>query len=628
MLLTIGGSLISILIILSVVSWFSTKSIMVKELRQKSRIKVEIASRHINSWLRKRGQILQAVADREEIQWSSKDLKQEFFKVLMTRYKKDGISTIYMGMEDGDYATGTYRIPPPEYIAKKRPWYIAAKKKGSLVFTKPYIDWLTKRYVLTVAVPIYVNGKLMGVIAMDTFMDDIVTTVKELRIGKDSSAYVVNTSGVYMTHQDIRSVGRQDISKTSDFSHFEDFKRRPMGQLFSNTKVYEIEDYTILSPIAITGWTVIFHLPFSQVNSPLKRLAKILLGIITLAILFITLAIFLISYRITKPVLSLAEEAGNVAAGNYDVEMVVNTRDELGYVAHCFNDMTEGLRDREFIKSTFGRYVSKDVMQEILSGNIELGGEKMELAVLFSDIRGFTSISEDMDPMELVTILNGYFDQMDRAISKEGGSINKYMGDGILAIFGAPQPLENPSTSAVAAAMEKIENLKLFNKEKNLDLRIGIGVHTGEAVVGNIGSEARTEYTVIGDTVNLGARVESLTKLYGKEILITNSTRQKLDSQKYLCCLVDKVKVKGKNRAVTLYSPHKLTDLPADLQKEITQTNNLMERYFKGEFSQVKQDLLIKSNLDTHLKLILSRSEEYTKNPPPNWDGVSTMTKK
>ena len=199
----------------------------------------------------------------------------------MARYIVDGISTIYMGLEDGGYATGTYRIPPPQYVARERPWYRAAKRAGEVVFTKPYVDWVTGKAVLTVAAPVYHKGRLMGVIAMDTFMDQVVQTVEELRIGEESFAYVMDENGLFMTHPAAASVGRLNVSLTHDFSLFKKFKRADMQMAKGNAVLYVDRDYAVLAAIPVTRWIVMFHLPFSEVNRPLNRLTLILFLVIT-----------------------------------------------------------------------------------------------------------------------------------------------------------------------------------------------------------------------------------------------------------------------------------------------------------------------------------------------------------
>jgi adenylate cyclase len=191
----------------------------------------------------------------------------------------------------------------------------------------------------------------------------------------------------------------------------------------------------------------------------------------------------------------------------------------------------QGVRERRRVTGLFARYVSPDVVRELvdISEELVVGGERREISVLFSDIRGFTTLSEGLDPAELVNQLNEYFEEMTEAIEWERGTLDKFIGDGLMAIFGAPlhQPDHADRACAVALAMcERLDELNVGRTERGLpQLAIGIGVHTGEAIVGNIGSPARrVEFTAIGDTVNLASRLESNTKTVGARILVSNET--------------------------------------------------------------------------------------------------------
>ena len=213
-------------------------------------------------------------------------------------------------------------------------------------------------------------------------------------------------------------------------------------------------------------------------------------------------------------------------------------------------------KEKRRIKSIFKHYVSEEVVEELLKypGEIPLGGNRVEVTVLFADIRGFTALSEKRDPRQVVSILNSYFAVMANIILKNKGTLDKYIGDGILAFFGAPIAREEHAALAVNSAIEMISMLDLLNKELMLDLplRIGIGIHSGEAVVGNIGSERKMEYTIIGDTVNTASRVEDITKELQANILITEETFSRL---KILDNITPEkeITLRGKTQPIKLY---------------------------------------------------------------------------
>lgn len=213
-------------------------------------------------------------------------------------------------------------------------------------------------------------------------------------------------------------------------------------------------------------------------------------------------------------------------------------------------------KEKRRIKSIFKHYVSEEVVEELLKypGEIPLGGNRVEVTVLFADIRGFTALSEKRDPRQVVSILNSYFAVMANIILKNKGTLDKYIGDGILAFFGAPIAREEHAALAVNSAIEMISMLDLLNKELMLDipLRIGIGIHSGEAVVGNIGSERKMEYTIIGDTVNTASRVEDITKELQANILITEETFSRLKIRDNITPEKE-ITLRGKTKPIKLY---------------------------------------------------------------------------
>lgn len=212
------------------------------------------------------------------------------------------------------------------------------------------------------------------------------------------------------------------------------------------------------------------------------------------------------------------------------------------------------------ITALFGRYVTPELVHRIVASpeSVALGGQRLRVTIMFSDIRGFTSLSEGMEPQELAGLLSRYLDGMSRAIVDHAGIVDKYLGDGIMALFGAPLPDPEHPAHACDAALAKLEALDQFNErclsEGLIDQRfeVGIGLNTGFAAVGNLGSELRMDYTALGDEVNLAARLEGLTKAYGVACLISDATRQGL-GDRFLLRELDEVRVKGRSAAVTIY---------------------------------------------------------------------------
>jgi adenylate cyclase len=243
----------------------------------------------------------------------------------------------------------------------------------------------------------------------------------------------------------------------------------------------------------------------------------------------------------------------------------IRTGDELDDLAAGFNKMVDGLIERDKLKTTMGKYMTASVMDRLLSGKVQLGGETLTVTILFSDIRSFTTISEKMNAQELVGLLNEYFTEMVGIVMDGNGVVDKYIGDAIMAVFGAPVPKPDDAKNAVIAAVRMRQGLRVLNQRLAArgvpELRTGIGIHTGEVVAGNIGSERRMEYTVIGDAVNLASRLESSTKDLGVHVLISEDT-WKLVKDVVVTRPVKEITVKGRKQPVMTYEVLGVTGEP------------------------------------------------------------------
>jgi adenylate cyclase len=246
----------------------------------------------------------------------------------------------------------------------------------------------------------------------------------------------------------------------------------------------------------------------------------------------------------------------DVERGDLDTRCPVVANDEIGEVAEGFNRMVGGLREREFLKETFGKYVSREIRDEILAGRVSLEGQAQEVTILFADLRDFTPWVESTSPREVVRDLNGYFSEMERAIREHRGLVLQFIGDEIEAAFGAPIADPAHAEMAVRAALEMRRRLRAWNAERvragKPPLRHGIGIHTGAVLAGNIGSAERHSYALVGDPVNLASRIQSLTKEVGSDILVSGETRRRLDGRFELDPL-PAVRVKGKSVEVEVY---------------------------------------------------------------------------
>jgi len=289
------------------------------------------------------------------------------------------------------------------------------------------------------------------------------------------------------------------------------------------------------------------------------------------------------------------------------------------------------------IASTFGQYIPPDLIDDMNfnEDSYSLEAENREMTVLFSDIRGFTTISEGLTPAQLSELMNAYLTPMTKIIHEKRGTIDKYMGDAIMAFWGAPLEIPNHARHALETAMDMLERLNAirieFIERGWSAIYIGVGLHTGMMSVGNMGSEFRMAYTVLGDAVNLGSRLEGLTKVYGVEIIVSEATRDAVPEFAYR--ELDIVKVKGKDKPIGIYEP-------IALEEEITDGELAeMEKSKKAISAYRKQDWLIAQPFFEELQkmlperklysIYLERINNFMNNPPPaNWDGVFVHTSK
>jgi class 3 adenylate cyclase len=242
----------------------------------------------------------------------------------------------------------------------------------------------------------------------------------------------------------------------------------------------------------------------------------------------------LMSRRVRNSMQELLGKMHRILEGDLSQPWRPRTTDEFLDLGSGFNTMLLGLRDREVIKDTFGRFVSQDVADAVLEGRIPLHGELREVSILFQDIRGFTSLSERTPPVELLQFINTFFTEMVAAVESQGGVVKQFTGDGVMALFGAPVGHVEDPVRAVRAALNMLARLEDLNRRRDTNgdaaLRIGVGIHTGEVVAGCIGPDKRVEYGVVGDAVNLASRVQDLTKEVGAAILVTEATAARLGS--------------------------------------------------------------------------------------------------
>jgi len=283
-----------------------------------------------------------------------------------------------------------------------------------------------------------------------------------------------------------------------------------------------------------------------------------------------------------------------------------------------------------------GKVVAPDVAKELLSKEVKLGGEERIMTAFFSDITGFTPIAEKLTPQELVKLLNEYLSEMTDLITETGGTVDKFIGDAIVAFWGAPLSIKNHADLAVSAAMKLQKKFNLSEPDSCAldcaELHTRVGINTGNMIVGNIGSKDRMDYTIIGDAVNLAARLERANKYYGTGIIISEFTHSRV-MNKFLCRELDLVRVHGKQEAIRIFEVIDDRDQVTDDNRRFVHSFEQALEAFRGLHYTEAMDLFekcnaLKHNCDTASSLYMKRINELSIKPPPeNWDGVYPLPK-
>jgi len=401
------------------------------------------------------------------------------------------------------------------------------------------------------------------------------------------------------------------------------------------------------------SWLCLVTEERSVFYGPVEAILRTTLLILALSAGLGVLLLFVLAGYLTRPLVRVSEAMGRIIASNDLSERVeVEYGDEIGRLSHTFNLMLGELdaarrqitgfafdaavaRKKEFkIRNIFQLYVPKEVIDQTFANpESMLVGSKREVAILFSDIRNFTTISEAMEPDDLVENINRYFDVMVGAIMDRGGTVDKYIGDAIMAIFGAPRKQENDALEAVLAGLEMTRLLEDFNAAQRARGKpafpTGVGINYGEVTVGNIGCDRKMNYTVIGDEVNLASRVEGQTKTYRQPILVTGAVRDRV-KDRLPCRLLDTLRVKGKRESVKIYTVRsRLSDEEArawDLH------DRAMGLYYGRDFAQAAELFALVGKAlprDLPSELLRGRCLAFRQAPPPDgWDGVEVLTEK
>lgn len=371
----------------------------------------------------------------------------------------------------------------------------------------------------------------------------------------EHTLYLIDNEGRLLAHPDEKKVLKGESMRevpivkaalSSDFKQGQlHFKDSISGKSFTGA-------YT-KTALGVTTIAVASDEVILEAARSVRREAFYIAGRIVSVALFL---MFLVSITLTMPIERLAELTNEVAKGNFAVKARVNSRDEVGQLGEAFNHMIQGLLERDKVKNMFSKFHGSSVTEDLMKGDLQLGGSKKMVTVFFSDIRDFTKFSEGHTPEEVVAMLNEYFQVMVTLINQHGGVVDKFIGDAIMAVWGAPKGTEKDPQNAVRAGLEMRRALATLNEKRilrgHVPIKIGMGIHRGEAISGTIGSSERMEYTVIGDTVNQASRIEASTKSFGTDLLLSEDLAE-FAKEEFIMEVAGSVEVKGKSEPLKLF---------------------------------------------------------------------------
>lgn len=555
---------------------------------------------------------------------------------LLNDLKKQGIKQFQFNQKE---LITFLRVHNPEQYGEDltvyRPSVVKAIKENQVVNG---LEQGKSGYGFRAIIPIQYQNSIVGAIELGSAFDE--SFLKNLNDHFSGKWYVYNLDrGVSLDSNKflISSFGERDseeIRKANIIPEDSIIKN-----LRSDKHVYfkskETEEISLYIPIRNYNDDIVIFIKYVYPTDYYKRIEDLITVSFTVGFLGLLLSggIILILYRqITIPIKGLVLEAEKIRNFelNESISIKTNVR-EIGNLVSSFINMKKGLQ-------SFKKYVPAQLVRDLIQTNEEaiIGGKRKDLTVFFSDIANFTNISESLTPKELTSQLSEYLDTVSEIIVKHNGTIDKYIGDSVMSFWGAPIELKDHAESACLAAIEIQKANKALNKNWELQekprFETRIGINSGEIIVGNVGSNQRLNYTVIGDSVNLASRLEALCKFYGAEIIISGFTRE-LVKNSFETRLVDRVVVKGKTESVPIYELiAEKGDISTNDLEDLHHYNDALNFYYKKEWEsalRLLENLSLKQKFQVTADIFIARCKEFKLNPPPdNWQGVIAIRDK
>ncbi|OYZ19608.1 MAG: hypothetical protein B7Y39_11720 [Bdellovibrio sp. 28-41-41] len=466
---------------------------------------------------------------------------------------------VYKYESSGEIAIGnSYKKPFDTRVAeyrKRSPFDRNEIKDGNMVILNSSIE--TWEPIVTIALPlIKINKTITHYVVADIDLSLIQKTMSDAGL---NLFFVTDKTGIVMGHRD-----ELLATKKQNFSGNEIVRFALQSSMASGMK-YLPASANQKAMYAAYAKTTFGPIVFSQVEEEkilvvTKELKNNIIKIVGYFLSVTLFLVFVFSMTLTSPLETLTNLIHLVSKGNFDVnasgQVKTFFKDEVKELATAFDSMTEGLKERDKVKNLFNKFHGSSVTEDLMKKDVSIGGQSKDVIVFFSDIRGFTAFSEKRKPEEVVGMLNEYFAVMVKIINANGGIVDKFIGDAIMAVWGVPKANKKDAHNAVKACLEMRRALADLN-EKRMDrkeppIQIGMGLHAGSAISGTIGSDERMEYTIIGNTVNTGSRIESSTKAFGSDLLVSDTVLEKIGDS-YLTEYAGSAEVKGRSEPLKLH---------------------------------------------------------------------------
>jgi sigma-B regulation protein RsbU (phosphoserine phosphatase) len=421
------------------------------------------------------------------------------------------------------------------YRPRERPYFKAVVAQRGVVWTEPYEFYAGGGLGITCAAPLRdARGDVRGVFTVDFSLDRLAETLDDLEVSPRGRVFIATRHGSVL-------VGRRGSGATRAEVIDAELAAATMRVAPTSEDAFEFDHHgtrylgrSVPLVIGDLRWLVDVVVPEGDFTDAIDAQARVVVLLGALALVIAAAGGVLLAGWIARPLRELALLARRIRQGDLDVTVTPRSRDEIGVLTRAMGEMAGALRDRDFIRATFGRYVSPELAERALRDRdrLELGGEVREVAMLMSDLRGFSELSESLGPAAMIELLNRYFAVMTPVIIQHGGVIDEIIGDAIFVLFGAPFGRPDDAERAVRCAWAMQEALTAFNADSRRqglpELSMGVALHLGDVVAGNIGSPERVKYGVVGPAVNRLARIQALTG--GGEVLLTDAMRARVAS--------------------------------------------------------------------------------------------------